>query len=64
MDKIWEELYNAARAVQCGRRISEYVEAGELPQLYFQIPGRYTPESALIRRARLVSALSATRYSI
>ena len=28
MDKIWEELYNAARAVQCGRRISEYVEAG------------------------------------
>ena len=28
MDKIWEELYNAARAVRCGRRISEYVEAG------------------------------------
>ena len=28
MDKIWEELYNAARAVQDGRRISEYVEAG------------------------------------
>lgn len=28
MDKIWEELYNAARAVRCGRRISEYIEAG------------------------------------
>ena len=28
MDKIWEELYNAARAVQGGRRISEYVEVG------------------------------------
>lgn len=28
MDKIWEELYNATRAVRCGRRISEYVEGG------------------------------------
>lgn len=28
MDKTWEELYAAAKAVQNGRRISAYVEAG------------------------------------
>lgn len=28
MDKVWEELYSAARAVQNERRISDYVEAG------------------------------------
>lgn len=28
MDKIWNELYRAARAVQNGRRVSDYVEAG------------------------------------
>ena len=35
MDKIWKELYNAARAVQCGRRISEYVEAGGVASYTF-----------------------------
>lgn len=28
MDKIWKELYEAAIAVQNGRQISDYVEAG------------------------------------
>ena len=28
MEKTWEELYAAAKAVQNGRRISAYVEAG------------------------------------
>ncbi len=28
MDKIWEEMYDAAKKVQNGRRISGYVEAG------------------------------------
>lgn len=28
MDKIWNEMYNAAKAVQNGRKISEYVDAG------------------------------------
>ncbi len=28
MDTIWKELYQAARAVQNGRKISPYVEAG------------------------------------
>ncbi len=28
MDKIWEEMYKAALAVQNGRKISGYVEAG------------------------------------
>ena len=30
MDKIWEEMYEAAKAVQNERRISEYVTAGEV----------------------------------
>lgn len=28
MDKIWEEMYNAAKAVLAPRKISEYVTAG------------------------------------
>lgn len=30
MDKVWEELYNAAKAVNAPRKISEYVTAGEV----------------------------------
>lgn len=30
MDKIWEEMYNAAKAVIAPRKISEYVTAGEV----------------------------------
>ncbi|MBQ9899449.1 MAG: cytidine deaminase [Ruminococcus sp.] len=30
MDKIWQEMYEAARAVLNARRISEYVTAGEV----------------------------------
>ena len=30
MDKIWEEMYDAAKAVLNPRRISEYVTAGEV----------------------------------
>ncbi len=28
MDKIWEEMFQAAKAVQNGRKISDYVDAG------------------------------------
>lgn len=28
MEQIWKEMYQAAKAVQNGRRISDYVEAG------------------------------------
>ncbi|MBP1578585.1 MAG: cytidine deaminase [Oscillospiraceae bacterium] len=28
MDKIWEKLYNAARAVQNDRQVSRFIEAG------------------------------------
>ena len=28
MDKIWEEMYNAARSVQNERQISDYISAG------------------------------------
>ncbi len=30
MDKIWQEMYAAAKAVLAPRRISEYVTAGEV----------------------------------
>ncbi|MCQ2521768.1 MAG: cytidine deaminase [Lachnospiraceae bacterium] len=30
MDKVWDELYEAAKAVLNARRISEYVTAGEV----------------------------------
>ena len=30
MDKIWHELYSAAKAVQNARKISDYVTAGEV----------------------------------
>lgn len=30
MDAIWKELYESAKAVQKGRRISEYVTGGEV----------------------------------
>lgn len=30
MEKIWEEMYNAAKAVLCERRISGYVTCGEV----------------------------------
>lgn len=30
MDKVWTELYEAAKAVLDGRRISDYVTAGEV----------------------------------
>lgn len=30
MDAVWKELYEAAKGVQSGRRISEYVTAGEV----------------------------------
>ncbi|MBO5450774.1 MAG: cytidine deaminase [Lachnospiraceae bacterium] len=30
MDQIWKEMYEAAKAVQNGRKISDYVEAGEV----------------------------------
>ena len=30
MDKIWQEMYEAAKAVLCARQVSEYVSCGEV----------------------------------
>ncbi len=30
MDKIWTEMYEAAKAVLCARQVSEYVSCGEV----------------------------------
>ena len=40
MESIWSELYNAARAVQNDRKISEYVEAGGVAAAILSGSGR------------------------
>lgn len=40
MDKIWEEMYNAAKAVLAPRKISEYVTAGEVSAAILSKSGR------------------------
>ena len=40
MEPIWNELYNAAIAVQNGRKISGYVEAGEVAAAILSQSGR------------------------
>lgn len=40
MDKIWNEMYSAAKAVQNGRKISEYVDAGGVSAAVLSKSGR------------------------
>lgn len=40
MDKIWNEMYEAAKAVQNERRISEYVDAGGVSAAVLSASGR------------------------
>ena len=40
MESIWSELYNAAKAVQNDRKISEYVEAGGVAAAILSGAGR------------------------
>lgn len=40
MNKIWEEMYAAAKAVQNGRKISEYIEAGGVAAAVLSKSGR------------------------
>ncbi|MGN1107865.1 MAG: cytidine deaminase family protein [Oscillospiraceae bacterium] len=40
MESIWSELYNAAKAVQIDRKISEYVEAGGVAAAILSGSGR------------------------
>lgn len=40
MDKVWQEMYNAALAVQNGRQISKYVEAGGVAAAILSESGR------------------------
>ncbi len=37
---IWKRMFDAAKAVQCGRRISDYVEAGEVAAAIESSSGR------------------------
>ncbi len=40
MEKIWEELYSAAKAVQNARKISDYVTAGEVSAAILSATGK------------------------
>lgn len=40
MDKIWNEMYTAAKSVQNGRKISEYVDAGGVAAAVLSKSGR------------------------
>ncbi|MBQ2780488.1 MAG: cytidine deaminase [Clostridia bacterium] len=40
MEKIWEELYKAAKAVQNGRKVSDYVEAGGVAAAILSASGK------------------------
>ena len=40
MDKIWEEMYRAARSVQNSRTISNYIEAGGVAAAVLSSSGR------------------------
>ncbi|MBQ7302293.1 MAG: cytidine deaminase [Clostridia bacterium] len=40
MEKIWEELYKAAKAVQNGRKFSDYVEAGGVAAAILSASGK------------------------
>ena len=40
MDKIWEEMYDAAKKVLNPRQISEYVSAGEVSAAVFSASGK------------------------
>ena len=40
MDKIWNEMYHAAKLVQNGRKISDYIEAGEFAAAVLSTSGK------------------------
>ena len=40
MDQIWKEMYEAAKAVQRGRKVSDYVEAGEVSAAIYSSSGK------------------------
>ena len=40
MDAVWREMYEAARAVLCGRQVSEYVTCGEVSAAILSGSGR------------------------
>ena len=40
MDAIWKEMYQAAKAVQGGRKVSDYVEAGGVAAAVLSESGR------------------------
>ena len=54
MEKIWTEMYEAAKAVLSERRISEYLLAGKYQLQFFQNRERYTRVFVSIQTRHLV----------
>ena len=42
MEQIWKEMFQAAKAVQNGRQISDYVDTGGLLLQYYHHQKKYT----------------------
>ena len=40
MDKMWNEMYHAAKQAQNGRKISDYIEAGEVAAAILSTSGK------------------------
>ena len=41
MEQIWKEMFQAAKAVQNGRQISDYVDAGGVAAAILSSSGKY-----------------------
>ena len=64
MEKIWNEMYEAANSVLNERRIQNMFPAEKFRQLFFQNQGKYIQEYALIPVRHSVYALRGMQYSI
>lgn len=62
MDKIWKEMYDAAKAVQNEREISDYVLAGGVAAAILSASGNIYTGVLSIRADRSGSVPNATRF--
>ncbi len=56
MDTQWDKMYQMAKAVQNGRKISDYIEAGGVAEQYCQQAAKSTRAFASIPVPRWESA--------
>ena len=64
MEKIWTELYEAAKRVLDPRNVSDIIEAGGVAAAVESVSGKITLAYASTVPAHLAYALKETLYSI